>query len=70
LREAGRAVELPAEEMKFRKAFERANKIGARYVLILGEDEIASGQLTMKRLADGKQEKMPAAELLNYLGTK
>ena len=30
LREAGRAVEMPAEEMKFRKAFERADKIGAR----------------------------------------
>src|SRR5690348_11142836 len=67
LREAGRSVELPPEEMKFRKAFERADKIGARYVLILGEDEIASGQLTVKRLADGKQEKISEAEMLKIV---
>lgn len=69
LREAGRAVEMPPEEMKFRKAFERADKIGARYVLILGEDEIASGELTLKRLADGKQEKMSEAEMLKQVAS-
>ena len=69
LREAGRSVEMPPEEMKFRKAFERADKIGARYVLILGEDEIASGELTLKRLADGKQEKMSEAEMLKQVAS-
>lgn len=67
LREAGRAVEMPPEEMKFRKAFERADKIGARYVLILGEDEIREKKVTIKRLADGKQEKIAADGLLLYL---
>jgi histidyl-tRNA synthetase len=67
LRDAGRVVELPSEEMKFRKAFERADKIGARYVLILGEDEIASKQLTVKRLADGSQERMAEGALLDYV---
>jgi histidyl-tRNA synthetase len=67
LRDAGRAVELPAKEMKFGKAFERADKIGARYVLILGEDEIASKQLTVKRLADGSQERMAEGALLDYV---
>ena len=69
LRDAGRAVELPAKEMKFGKAFERADKIGARYVLILGEDEIASKQLTVKRLADGAQERVSEAALLGYIAT-
>jgi histidyl-tRNA synthetase len=67
LREAGRVVELPAEEMKFRKAFERADKISARYVLILGDDEIASKQVTVKRLADGSQERMAEGALLDYV---
>jgi histidyl-tRNA synthetase len=67
LRDAGRVVELPPEEMKFRKAFERADKIGARYVLILGEDEIASKRLTVKILASGDQKQMGEAELLNYI---
>ena len=67
LRDAGRVVELPPKEMKFGKALERADKIGARYVLILGEDEIASKQVTVKRLADGSQERMAEAALLGYL---
>ena len=67
LRDAGRAVELPAKEMKFGKAFERADKIGARHVLILGEDEVASKQLTLKTLASGEQRQMGEAELLDYV---
>lgn len=67
LRDAGCAVELPAKEMKFGKAFERADKIGARYVLILGEDEIASKRLTVKTLASGEQKQVGEAELLDYV---
>ena len=70
LRDAGRAVELPAKEMKFGKAFERADKIGARYVLILGEDEIATKKLTLKRLADGKQERIAEAQLLDKVASR
>ncbi len=67
LRDAKCVVELPPEEMKFRKAFERADKIGARFVLIIGEDEIASKQLTVKRLADGVQEKISESALLEHV---
>ncbi|MFZ0640487.1 MAG: histidine--tRNA ligase [Candidatus Acidiferrales bacterium] len=67
LRDAKCVVELPPEEMKFRKAFERADKIGARFVLIIGEDEIASKQLTVKRLADGEQKQMREEALLDYV---
>ena len=59
-------VELPPAEMKFRKALERADKAGARYVLIIGEDEIASDMLTIKRLADGKQEKISEEALVDF----
>jgi len=67
LRERGLAVELPAEEMKFKKSLGLADKLGARYALILGEDEVASGTFTLKRLADAQQEKLDEAELLEYL---
>jgi len=67
LRDAGRAVELPAKEMKFGKAFERADKIGARYVLILGEDEVASKRVTVKTLASGEQKQMGEDELLDFM---
>ena len=43
LRAAGFRVELPPVEQKFGKALGQADRIGARYALILGEDEVASG---------------------------
>jgi histidyl-tRNA synthetase len=67
LREAGFAVELPGEEMKFKKSLGLADKLGARYALILGEDEVASGTYTLKRLADSEQKKLTESELLEHL---
>ena len=32
-----------------------ANKIGAQYVVVLGEDEVASGSARLKRMADGAE---------------
>ena len=67
LRDSGISVELPAEEMKFKKSLGLADKLGARYALILGEDEVASGSYSLKNLADGKQEKFGESALLEYL---
>ena len=67
LRESGVSVELPAEEMKFKKSLGLADKLGARYALIIGEDEVASHTYTLKRLSDANQQKLSEANLLEYL---
>ena len=67
LRDAGLAVELPAEEMKFKKSLGLADKLGAHYALIIGEDEVNSGTFTLKRLADSDQKKLSEFDLLEYL---
>jgi|SRR5208283_373836 len=67
LRTAGLRVELPPVEQKFGKALGQADKLGSRYALILGDDEVASGQWTLKTLADGSQKKMGEAELVEFL---
>jgi histidyl-tRNA synthetase len=67
LRNAGFRVELPPTEQKFGKALGQADKLGSRYALILGEDEVASGQWTLKTLADGSQQKYSEATLLEFL---
>ena len=67
LRDAGFRVELPPVEQKFGKALGQADKLGARYALILGEDEVASGQWTLKTLADGTQGKHSEAGLMEFL---
>jgi histidyl-tRNA synthetase len=67
LRAAGFRVELPATERKFGKALEHADKLGSRFALILGEDEVSSGEWTLKTLADGSQAKYTEPDLLAYL---
>jgi histidyl-tRNA synthetase len=67
LRNAGFSVELPPTELKFAKALERASKLGARFALILGDNEVSDGQWTLKTLADGSQQKLTEQALLEYL---
>jgi histidyl-tRNA synthetase len=67
LRVAGFSVELPPTEQKFGKALGHADKLGAKYALILGDDEVAEGLWTLKTLADGSQQKLTERELLDFL---
>ena len=67
LRECGVSVELPAEDMRFKKSLGLADKLGARYALMIGEDEVASQTFTLKRLSDSNQQKFAENELLENL---
>jgi histidyl-tRNA synthetase len=66
LRRAGLAVELGEGSFRLKKSFEAAEKT-ARRIVILGEDELASGILTVKEFATGTQTKVPRAELTAIL---
>jgi histidyl-tRNA synthetase len=46
--------------------FEAADKL-ARRMVILGEDEVASGILTVKDFSAGEQTKVPHGELADFL---
>jgi histidyl-tRNA synthetase len=67
LRNAGFSVELPPIEQKFGKALGQADKLGAKYALILGDNEVTSGEWTLKTLADGSQAKFTEHDLLEHL---
>jgi len=67
LRKAGFSVELPPVEQKFGKALGQADKLGAKYALILGDNEVSEGLWTLKTLADGSQTKLTEPDLLNFL---
>lgn len=52
----------------FRSQLKKADKSGARWALIWGEDEAASGTVTVKSLREqGPQESMAVADLASYL---
>jgi histidyl-tRNA synthetase len=67
LRTAGFSVELPPVGQKFGKALGQADKLGARYALILGDNEVGSGEWTLKTLTDGTQQKLTEPQLLDFL---
>jgi histidyl-tRNA synthetase len=67
MRKQGLAVELPATEMKFGKSLNLADRLEARYAVILGDEELAAKYFTVKRLADGDQKKLSESDLLSYL---
>ena len=64
LRRHDLVVELGDESFrKLKKSFEAADKIGARYILIVGENEVAANGFALKHLASGEQVTVPRAEL-------
>jgi histidyl-tRNA synthetase len=67
LRNAGFSVELPPVEQKFGKALSQADKLGAKYALILGDNEVSEALWTLKILSTGEQEKFPEPELIDFL---
>jgi len=63
LRAQGIAVERSADR-KLKRALEVANKMGARFALIVGDDEIASGTYQLKNMATGEQKSLPREQLV------
>ncbi|MGA7857109.1 MAG: His/Gly/Thr/Pro-type tRNA ligase C-terminal domain-containing protein, partial [Terracidiphilus sp.] len=66
LRRAGLTIELGEGSFRLKKSFEAAEKT-ARRIVILGEDELQSGILTVKEFSTGTQIKIPLAVLVAVL---
>ena len=56
-------LELGDETFRLKKSFEAATKAGAKYILIVGENEVKANVFTLKNLATGEQVSVPRAEL-------
>ncbi len=63
LRRHDLVVDLGDESFRLKKSFEAADKMHARYILIVGENEIAANAFALKHLASGEQVTVPRAEL-------
>jgi histidyl-tRNA synthetase len=68
LRRQGLWIELGEGSFRLKKSFDAADKT-ARHIVILGEDELKSGILTVKNFSTGIQTKVPRAELAVFLST-
>jgi len=66
LRKAGHRVDLFYRGNMGRR-LKRADKVGARLALILGDDELAKGVVTVRDLASGQQQAIAEQALLEHL---
>ena len=55
LRKAGSKVEVDHIGRSVKSQLKYADKVGARYVLVLGGDELAKGEANLKRMSDGNE---------------
>ena len=64
LRRAGIETIVEFAGRGFKSQFSRANKLGAAWVVVIGDDEIAKGLFQLKDMAAGTQIECPPADLL------
>ena len=67
LRSQGISCEIYPDNTKLKKQFDYATKKGIRYFAIIGEDEIKAGEVTLKDLTTGTQQRVPKEELNSLL---
>jgi len=67
LRGAGIATEVVLEGGKLAKQFKYADRAGIRFVLVLGEDELAKGAVTVKDMRRQDQFEVARADLIKTL---
>ena len=67
LRAAGIGVISSLAAHKLSKQFKEADQKGVRYVLVLGPDELAAGEVQVKDLRSGEQQRVSRARLVEML---
>src|ERR1700683_2207891 len=63
LRRHDLVADLGDETFRLKKSFEAATKAGAKYILIVGENEVKTDAFALKNLATGDQISVPRADL-------
>ncbi|MBI1883800.1 MAG: histidine--tRNA ligase [Chlamydiae bacterium] len=67
LRKLSILSEIDYEAKSFKSQFRRANKLGVKYVLIRGEDEIARKVVKLKNMVSGMEEEVSAEHVVEII---
>ena len=68
LRQAGVRTQLYGEKKKFKAKMSYADKLAIPFVVLVGEDEIREGVLSVKDMQSGQQEKLTPAQAAEKIG--
>jgi histidyl-tRNA synthetase len=69
MRESGLSVEILSPERKLKALLSRANKIGTRFAVIIGENEIAKGVVVLRDLQNSTQREVPESEVSSAISS-
>jgi histidyl-tRNA synthetase len=69
LRGAGLAVEMDFDDRSLKAQMSLADRLGARWVVMLGDRELAAGEVVLRDMADGSQTVIPLVEIQARLKT-
>ena len=67
LRVAGLRTLVDHKTRSAKAQMKRANRAGVRHVVILGDDELAAGEVTIKTMATGEQCKVARNQVVDIL---
>lgn len=67
LRDAGIACDMDYRSAKFGPQIKRADELGARYALILGDKELEQGIVQLRNQTDKSQREIPLTEIVTML---
>lgn len=70
LRRQGIGTEISYHPIKLKKAMGAASKLQARYAIIIGDEEVASGNYQVKDMGTGEQQSVRAGEIAAFLKEK
>ena len=57
-------------DKKFKNQIEYADKIGAKYSAIIGDDEAANNKIALKNMVSGEQETLSVSDVINKIKVK
>ena len=67
LRNAGINVQTITEDMKLKNKLKYANKLKIKYLIIVGEDEVKAGKVTLKDMITGEQKLVKFEDIINNI---
>ena len=67
LRGKGIRADMDTKERNLKGQMKYANKLGAEYTAVIGGDEVASGEITLKNMSTSEQTKVKRGDLANAL---
>lgn len=70
LRRAGIAADMDYAGRSLKAQMRQADRLGARFALLLGEDEVARGVVSVKAMAGGEQMTVPLADVAGVLAAE